>query len=757
MPERRLLRVRGTVQGVGFRPFVYRAAVSLGLTGTVRNDGEGVLVDAEGDPAALEALRRLMLTEPPPLAQVDAVESSPAEPCGPAGFRIELSAEAAAADVPVSADVAPCDACLAELADPSDRRYRYPFANCTDCGPRYTIVRDVPYDRPLTTMATFAMCPACRAEYDDPGDRRFHAQPIACPACGPQLRWVGDDVERSGGDALAAAVTVLRGGGVAAVKGVGGYHLACDAADPAAVARLRARKQRDDKPFAVMVADVAAAHRLCALDDAAVAVLSSPRRPVVLAPRRPDAAVAPAVAPGLGDLGVMLPSSPLHVLLLSELDRPLVMTSGNVSDEPVAHDDDDALTRLRPLVDGVLLHDRPVHVRADDSVVHSAPGGRVQVLRRARGWTPSPVRLPVPADRPVLAVGAHRKSTVTLARGGSAVLSHHLGDLGHRAAHAAFLQAVEHLTRLAHVAPGVVAHDLHPDYRSTAWAVETGLPLVGVQHHHAHVASCMVEHGRTEPVLGIAYDGVGLGSDGTLWGGELLVADLEGCTRVGHLAPVPQPGGDAAVREPWRMAVSWLHAALGADAAAAWGAGVDDRWPHVLHLVTGGRQPQTSSAGRLFDAVAAVLGVRHRVSYEGQAAAELEALARRAVGGVPGYAMRIRGDVLDPAPVLAALVADRRRGVPVPNLAAAFHSAFAQGTAALALRLAGAAGLDAVVLTGGVFQNALLSDQVAARLRRAGCAVLQHAQVPPNDGGISLGQAAVAAARLRHRPGGSCP
>ncbi|MFP5219669.1 MAG: carbamoyltransferase HypF [Actinomycetes bacterium] len=745
MPERRRLHVRGTVQGVGFRPFVYREAVSRGLTGWVRNDGSGVVVEVEGAAGEVQSLADAVEHRPPPLALVESVESRAVPPVGDRGFVIAATDRDGGTDVAVSADVAPCEACLAELADPNDRRYRYPFVNCTDCGPRYTIVTAVPYDRAATTMAGFDMCGACQEEYDDPAGRRFHAQPNACPACGPELHWQGDGVQLTGQAALDAAVCCLAAGGVVAVKGIGGYHLACDAADDGAVATLRGRKRRDDKPFAVLVGDVDAARELCVLDDAAAAALTSPRRPVVLAPRQPEAAIAPQVAPRLAELGVMLPSSPLHVLLLQALDRPLVMTSGNVSDEPVAHDDDDARQRLGPLVDGLLSHDRPIAVRADDSVARAA-GGRVQVVRRARGHVPQPLRLPVPARDPVLAVGAQLKSTVTLVRGTAAVSSHHLGDLDHWAAYESFRSAIEHLQRLSGIAPAVVAHDLHPGYRSTAWAQEAGLPLVEVQHHHAHVASCLAEHGRTDPVVGVAFDGLGLGCDGTLWGGEVLVADLRRADRVAHLAPVPLPGGDAATREPWRMALSWLRAALGEETAAEWGATVDPRAEAVLALARSGRQPVTTSAGRLFDAVASLLGVRMAVTYEGQAAIELEALARGARGG-PDHRFDVRGEVLDPSPVLAGLLADVRRGIPIPELALAFHRALAWVTAATAAGVASARGLDAVVLTGGVFSNALLTELVAGDLERRGLRVLLHGQVPPNDGGISLGQAAVAAAQ----------
>jgi hydrogenase maturation protein HypF len=741
--ERRRLRVRGTVQGVGFRPYVHRTAVSLDLAGSVGNDGSGVVVDVEGPPARLDALERAV-RHGPPLASVEDVAVEPLPLCGTVGFEIVTSTAGGATDVRVSADVAPCDACLAEMADPSDRRFRYPFVNCTDCGPRYTIVRDVPYDRARTTMASFAMCAGCRQEYDEPADRRFHAQPVACPECGPRLAWS----PTTDPDPLAAAVSCLLSGGIVAVKGIGGYHLACDAAAESVVAELRRRKRRSDKPFAVMVADLDQARRLCLLDGAAADALVGPRRPVVLAPRQPGAPVAVPVAPRSSELGVMLPSSPLHVLLLQAVGRPLVMTSGNWSDEPVVHRDEQARALLGGLADGVLSHDREVHVRTDDSVVRSAPGGRLQLVRRARGWAPQPLRLPVAAPRPVLAVGAHLKSTVALARGGSVVLSQHLGDLGDWATYTAFTETLAHLTRLSGTVPEVVAHDLHPDYRSTAWARESGLPLLGVQHHHAHIAACLAEHGETSRVLGIAYDGIGLGTDGTLWGGELLLADLGGFERVGHLAPVPLPGGDAAVREPWRMALAWLHRALGADVAAEHGPRLDDRWRTVLSLAASGRAPETTSAGRLFDAVAALLDVRRAVTYEGQAAVELESLARRVhLARTPRYELVVQDGVLDPAPLLAGLLEDRARGVAVEVLAAAFHVALARGTAEVAARLATGA-VDTVALSGGVFSNVLLSDLVAERLRREGLRVLQHEHTPPNDGSISLGQAAVAAAVL---------
>ncbi len=760
------LRVTGTVQGVGFRPFVYRHARALGLSGFVRNDSAGVLIEVEGGDEAVAELARLVEHVPPPLARVAGVTSQPLDPIGGNGFTIEASDHGGAEAAAVSVDTATCAECLAEVADPGDRRHRYPFTNCTNCGPRYTIVLGVPYDRPATTMAGFAMCTACQAEYDDPADRRFHAQPNACSVCGPRLAWRDPSgaVLAEGDAALDMTVAALRAGSVVAVKGLGGYHLAADATSEAAVAELRRRKARDDKPFAVMAAGVEDAARLVVLDELAQAALSSPRRPIVLAPRQPDTVVVDAVAPGLPELGVFLPYSALHQLLLGDLGRPLVLTSGNLSDDPIAHADDDAVTRLGPMVDGLLTNDRAIHIRCDDSVVRSLPG-RTQVLRRSRGYAPEPMRLPVPTPRHILAVGAELKNTIAVARDGVVVASHHIGDLEHLATYRSFLQALDHLPRLYGVRPEVVAYDLHPEYLSTKVALELGLPTVGVQHHHAHVASCLVEHGRVSPVLGIAFDGTGYGPDGTLWGGELLVADLGGYERVGHLRPIAMPGGVAAIREPWRMALAWLAAAEGIEAA------INDRLvPEGLDpahrsamadLVARGAGPVTTSMGRLFDAAAALLGVRARVTYEAQAAIELEALARTVprseapryegtvlVGGGARQAQEIVGRPaaqLDPRPLIARLRAERDAGVAPALVAAGFHEAVGRAVAGLAADLAARRSLDTVVLTGGVFQNARLTEVVSVELAGAGLRVLLHADVPCGDGGISLGQAAIAA------------
>lgn len=758
--RRRQIRVTGTVQGVGFRPFVYRQATELGLSGSVRNDEGGVVIDVEGETAALRRLLRSLQSEGPPLARVDSVTEIELVPLGAGpGFEILESKRGARAAAAVSVDIATCDDCLRELFDRHDRRYRYPFVNCTNCGPRYTITRRVPYDRESTTMVGFTMCARCQGEYDDPLDRRFHAQPNACPECGPRLAFSPADSTRSSLDALALAeaVALLRRGGIVAVKGLGGYHLAVDAASDHSMRELRRRKSRDDKPFAVMTAGIEDARLLCRLDRTAEEALTSPRRPIVLAPRVGTDLVSELVAPGLDELGVMLAYTPLHHLLLSDFGRPLVMTSGNLSDDPIAYEDDDAVARLTPLVDGFLTHDRAIHVRCDDSVVRSGAcgPGSLQLIRRSRGYAPEPLRLPRESAVEVVAVGAELKSTVSVVKGPFLTSSHHLGDLEHLAAYRSFEEATAHLPHLCGIVPERVAHDLHPEYLSTKWALESGIEPVGVQHHHAHVASLLAEHGREEAVLGVAFDGLGWGPDGTLWGGEFLRADLSGYERLGHLRGVLLPGGAAAIREPWRMALSHLYSAGGPEVAMRAGPALDPRHEQLLALLLSGKAPLTSSVGRLFDAVAALLGLRLSTSYEGQAAVELEAAANRGVGGPLPTLSLGRGEecgvaVLDPAPLILAVDECRREGVPRETLAAAFHVSLAEATAALAAELAGRADVRVVALTGGVFQNRLVSELVATRLRRHGLEVLSHSRVPANDAGISVGQAAVAALGERH-------
>jgi hydrogenase maturation protein HypF len=771
---RTAVRVEGIVQGVGFRPFVYGLATRLGLGGLVGNDADGVFAEIEGDPAAVARFLVLLTGEPPPLARIDRVTTSDLPPSGVARFAIAPSAAPGRSRrALVSADTATCADCLAELADPADRRHGYPFINCTNCGPRFTIVADVPYDRATTTMAPFTMCGPCASEYHDPADRRFHAQPTCCPACGPRLALVtGDGLPVPGppaGRPIVGAAALLRAGQVLGVKGLGGFHLAADAGSEAAAAALRARKHREDKPFAVMVADLAAARRLCEVTDAAADLLASPRRPIVLLPRRAAGAgaapVAAAVAPGNRQLGVMLPYTALHHLLLREVAGPVILTSGNVSDEPIAYADADARQRLAGIADAFLTHDRGIHIRTDDSVTREFRGAPV-VLRRSRGFVPEPLPVPVTFTRPVLACGAELKSTFCLGAREHAILSHHIGDLENAETLRSFTEGIEHFRRLFDIDPQVIAHDLHPDYLSTkhaaALADAAGAELVGVQHHHAHIASCLADNGERGPVIGVAFDGTGYGPDGTIWGGEFLIADLARYDRAAHLEPVPMPGGAAAIRQPWRMAAAYLAAAYPDGAAPPAGLAVRARnersWATILAMASRGiNAPLTSSAGRLFDAVAALLGVRDAISYEGQAAIELEQLADPAepgcyrAGPAAGDQAPGRGEPgplrVAAAGLVRAAAEDLAAGVSRPVIAARFHHGVAAVIEDVCRALRERHGLDTVALSGGVFQNLLLTDRVVSRLAGHGFRVLTHHRVPCNDGGISLGQAVIAASQ----------
>jgi hydrogenase maturation protein HypF len=754
---RTAVRVEGIVQGVGFRPFVYSLATSLGLGGLVGNDSGGVFAEVEGPPTAVAAFLESLARDAPPLARIERITTSAMRPDGTASFTIASSEAGPRRRTLVSADTATCADCLAELADPGDRRFGYPFINCTNCGPRFTIVRDVPYDRPLTTMAGFAMCERCAAEYQDPADRRFHAQPVCCPDCGPELSLLDPAGAPLPGSPLEAAAELLRRGRVLAVKGLGGYHLAADASSEPAASALRARKHREDKPFAVMVADLAAAARLCELDEAAAGLLSSSRRPIVLLPRRAGAGgVAAAVAPGNRQLGLMLPYTPLHHLLVAGFGRPMVLTSGNVSDEPIVYRDGEVAERLGGIADAYLAHDRPIQIRADDSVVR-AFRGRPMVLRRSRGYAPEPLGLASAAARPVLACGAELKSTFCLTRGNHAFVSQHIGDLENAETLRSFTEGIEHFRRLFDIAPEVVAHDLHPEYLSTKYALDlaerAGLDLVGVQHHHAHIASCLADNRAGGPVIGVAFDGTGYGTDATLWGGEFLVADLAGFERGGHLAPVPLPGGAAAIRQPWRMAAVYLDAAFPGGPPDHLAVAGRNRllWPAVLAMARRGvNAPLTSSAGRLFDAVAAILGVRDEINYEGQAAVELEQLADPAERGRYRAAITGAGPFLVAgADLVRAAAEDLAAGVAPPVIAGRFHNGVAGLIRDGCLLLRERHGLRTVALSGGVFQNLLLLETVVARLEAAGFEVLVHSRVPCNDGGISLGQAVVAAAATR--------
>lgn len=782
--ERRRFDVRGVVQGVGFRPFVYVTASALSLTGSVANDSGGVIIEVEGDAGAVARFGTRLRTDAPPLAVVESVRSRALPLRGGAGFTIGESSRAARRDggprTLAAPDVATCADCLRELADPADRRYRHAFITCTNCGPRFTIMTALPYDRAATTMAGFRMCARCAREYGDPADRRFHAQPIACHDCGPRLRLVRPGAPTVAGDAaLTAARAALAAGAILAVKGLGGYHLACDAADEKAVAGLRHRKRRGGKPFAVMVRDLAEAGGMAWMEPVAAGLLTGPRRPIVLLPRRHDAGadrrLAGSVAPGNPDVGLMLPYTPLHVLLFGLPGDPagppaLVMTSGNLGGEPIVTDDAHALDRLAPLVDGWLTHDRPIRVPCDDSVVRVVDGVELPI-RRSRGYAPLPVALPVEVP-PTLAVGADMKNTFALAGGGYAWLGQHIGEMDDLATLDAFGAAERHLEAMTGVAPVRLAADAHPGYRSAAWARRHagGRPVHPVQHHHAHVASLMAEHGLDgrSPVIGVAFDGTGYGPDGAVWGGEVLLATYRGFRRYAHLSYVPLPGGDAAVERPYRMALAHLAAA-----GVPW----RDELPPVAacppaeravlrhQLGTGLGCVPTSSMGRLFDAVASLAGVRHVVDYEARAAIELEGLSRGVPATGTGYSFAVtpggadsaradsapadsvpadsvRADpvLADAAPVIRAVAADVVRGEPPARIGARFHRAVAD----LVVRLArGARERDAgatVGLTGGVFQNALLLSDTRRALRDDGFTVLCHHRVPPNDGGLALGQ-----------------
>ena len=753
-PRRRVrVRVDGTVQGVGYRPFVYRLADELDIAGWVLNDERGVLVEAEGPAEAVGAFVARLSADAPPLADVRGVEAQDVPVTGEPGFEIVASERAGAATAPVTPDSATCAECLAELADPDDRRYRYPFLNCTNCGPRFTIVRGIPYDRPLTTMAHFEMCADCRAEYEAPLDRRFHAQPNACPVCGPRV-WL---VERDGkevevdGDIVRAAAGELLAGKILGVKGLGGYHLACRADDEQAVAALRGRKRREDRPFALLVADLDAARELVELGPAEEALLTARERPIVLATRKPDAKVAAAVAPNVPELGLMLPYTPLHQLLATDTAVPLVLTSGNVSDEPIAFDDTDAVQRLAGIADRFLIHNRPIATRTDDSVARVARG-RPMLLRRSRGYVPASLDLPIATPRPVLATGAEQKNAFCLATGDRAWASHHIGDVKNYETLQSLRDGVAHFERLFEVTPEVVVHDMHPDYLSTRYAQEReqdGVELFSVQHHHAHLAATLAEHGERGPAVGAIYDGTGYGPDGTIWGGEILVGGLDKCDRAGRLVMAKMPGGDRAIKEPWRMACSWLTQ-MRASLPPAFEDIPQQRWNMVARMaMTGMGSPATSSAGRLFDAVAALCGVRLEVTYEGQAAIEFEALADPGEAEPYPFGMEPSETIiLNPRPTIIAILADLASDVPVATISARFHSGLAQVTASACALAAERAGTELAVLSGGVFQNRLLLKLTAAALEDAGLRVLVPEKLPPNDGQIAFGQVAIAAATL---------
>jgi hydrogenase maturation protein HypF len=757
------------VQGVGFRPFVYRLALEEGLAGFIGNDTDGVTIEVEGPAERVDAFLRRLCAEAPPLARIDSVAVREAAATGEAGFRIAASEVLGRVSTGIPADAATCPDCLRELLDPADRRYRYPFLNCTNCGPRFTITRRIPYDRPQTSMARFKMCEACQAEYDDPLNRRFHAQPNACWECGPRVWLTGaDGAEIAVDDPVETTIGRLLAGEIVAIKGIGGFHLSVDATSEAAVMRLRERKRRYGKPLAVMVRDLAAAREVCVLT-AEEALLTTSARPIVLARKRDGCGIAAVVAPGIPWLGVYLPYAPLqHLLFADGRARALVMTSANLSEEPIAIDNDEARARLGAIADIFLMHDREILQRCDDSVV-AVVDGAPQLIRRARGFVPLGVELPAALQLeapPLLAVGGHLKNAFALARGRFVYQSQHLGDLENLTGLEFFTESLDHLMRTFEIEPEAVAHDLHPGYLSTGWAKEwaaaRGLPLIAVQHHHAHVAGCMAEHGLRGEAIGLALDGTGYGADGRIWGGEVLVSRLDGFERFAHLEYVPMPGGEAAIREPWRMAVGHL---LGAGFDVESGAVLDlvgskAAEAHVLRRMAerGVNAPLTSSCGRLFDAVAAVVLDRRVVDYEAQAAIELEGLAVDEADEA-GYEMEIPpGDwaAREPiricaGPLWRALVRDLQGGGSKARIAARFHAGVATGFVRATVLARAATGLGQVVLSGGCMHNRRLARLLRANLEAEGFEVFQHRRISPGDGGLSYGQAVVAAAVLAKR------
>ena len=750
------VQIQGVVQGVGFRPFVHRLASRYGLTGWVRNTSGSVEIEAEGDEMILRSFLSCVRCEAPPRARIDSFEASFDLPKGHAGFDILPSRHEAGISQLISPDIAICEDCRNEVLDPADRRYRYPFINCTNCGPRFTIIEDVPYDRPRTSMRPFGMCKPCQCEYDDTHDRRFHAQPNACAQCGPRL-WLEDGQGRARSDdhVLSAAVGLLLDGRILAIKGLGGFHLVCDATKEEPVSLLRKRKRRPSKPFAVMLKDIQSAREHCVLTPAEESLLSSPESPIVLLRWRQDTSfISTIVAPNQRFLGVMLPYTPLHCLLLEEADRPLVMTSGNLSGEPLAKENAEAAKRLGSIADEFLLHDREILRRCDDSVsavVEQSP----QIIRRARGYAPDPIPLSFMASQ-VLGCGADLKNTFCLTNKDRAFVSPHIGDMECEETLRHFAEMIAEYRRLFCLDPEVVAYDMHPDYATTTFAIELaskeGLRSVPVQHHHAHIASCLADNRIEEPVIGVTFDGTGYGPDDTIWGGEFLIADCTSFERVGHFEPVPMPGGEAAIKRPYRMALGYLHSLLGQDTDLQ-GLPLDTIDPAERKLIgqqieKGLNAPLTSSAGRLFDAVAALIGVRSVVDYEGQAAIELEMVAADNVGDLGSYPFSLEARderlMIRLSELLAAIVRDVRIGVALSTISGRFHITVAQAICAVCKRVSEDRGIKRVALTGGVFQNRLLLRLVTAALRRESFEVLIHRNVPCNDGGISLGQAVIA-------------
>jgi len=748
------ISVRGVVQGVGFRPFIYRLAQQYDLNGWVRNTSGNVEIEVEGDEARLNRFLRDLKSEAPPMSRIENVEVSLAAPKGYTDFSIKESLSREGHYQLVSPDIATCPDCKKEVFASDDRRYGYAFTNCTNCGPRFTIIEDIPYDRPKTTMRSFKMCPLCQREYDDPLDRRFHAQPNACPVCGPSLELVdreGKPFECE--DVINAAGQLLKEGKILAVKGLGGFQLACDATEDGVVTNLRERKRRPSKPLAVMMATIEDIERHCLVSKAERELLESPQAPIVLLRWKEGSNIAKTIAPKLNYLGVMLPYTPLHHLLMQEVGLPLVMTSGNLSEEPIAKDNDEALRRLKDIADYFLLHNRDIYARYDDSV-YVVEGGKARALRRARGYAPYPIFLPFKSKQ-ILACGAEDKNTFCLTKDEHAFLSQHIGDMENEETLEHFENTIELYRKLFRVEPEIIAYDLHPEYLATKYALELGakegLKLVPVQHHHAHIVSCMVENNIEETVIGVAFDGTGYGSDGTIWGGEFLLADWKVFRRVGHLDYMPLVGGAAAIKKPYRMALSYLYTLLGEDFSLE-GLPLSNINPDELSVIKQQlkrkiNSPLTSSAGRLFDAVSALVGVRGEIDYEAQAAIELEMLAADTMK-VKAYPFVINGEegrgVVGLTELWSALVSDVKNKVSPSLISLKFHNTMAEITNEMCQLISKDTGIKRVALSGGVFQNRLLLKLTAAALQREGFDVLTHRLVPPNDGGISLGQAVIA-------------
>ena len=756
MLVRKAIEVSGIVQGVGFRPYIYRLANEQQLAGSVCNTAAGVSIEVQGPPASVDDFLARLPVEAPPLARITGITVREIACNGDRDFQIVTTHRGESVGTLISPDVAVCADCLREMFEPADRRCRYPFINCTNCGPRFTIVRNIPYDRPFTSMAAFRMCPECQAEYDDPRNRRFHAQPNACWTCGPQVElWDLDGNRVETADPIAETVARLQGGEVVAIKGLGGFHLACDATNAAAVRMLRERKRRVEKPFAVMVPDVGVADGFCEVDAAERRLLLSPPRPIVLLRRRQDTEIAEDVAPFNRYLGVFLPYTPLHHLLFAAGGfTALVMTSANLSEEPICIANDEALHRLHKLADCFLVHNRDILLRCDDSVARVCRG-RSRQLRRSRGFVPVPVflREDVPS---VLAVGGELKNTICLTQGRHAFLSQHIGDLENAESYGFFEEAIEHLQRILEITPVAIAYDLHPNYFSTRWALsQPRRPLIGVQHHHAHIGSCMAENNLEDRVIGIALDGTGYGTDGNIWGGEVLLADYDGFERAAHLAYVPLPGGEAAIREPWRMAVSYLTRHFGCDFVRGLPlvAAVPEKNLNVLFCMMeqGINSPLTSSCGRLFDAVAALAGIRRQVNYEAQAAIELEmAIDNSCDERAYSFDLIAEGEgwIIDTRKLFEGLLNDMACNVSIGDISRRFHNGLAEVLCEVARRIRNRWGLERVCLSGGTFQNEYLFERLCERLQKNGFQVFTHSEVPAGDGGLSLGQAVVAARRL---------